>query len=431
MSANPLFDKVAEKLVETKARLSALAGKTSPHRDKVVSQVTVSQVLGGMRGIKALLCDTSEVDPNNGVVIRGIPIEKLSSALPEETFWLLLTGRLPDPNELTALQADLAARSAVPEYVWKCLEALPADTHPMTLFCAGLSALQYESIFAKQYEAGLRKEDYWRSTLDDSIGLLAKITGLAAGVYGVVKGRGPRVAPAAPGKDWSASFTEMLGIPGEGFAKLMRLYLTLHSDHEGGNVSAHAAHCVGSALSDPYRSVVAGLQGLAGPLHGLANQECLNWVRELQSKCGACPTRDQVEQTVLATIQSGQVVPGYGHAVLRATDPRFTAFLKFGEQNCGGDPAFECVKTLYQVVPTALRTHKPSIANPYPNVDAISGSLLNHYGLSETNYYTVLFGVSRALGLCAQLVWSRAIEEPIERPKSVTTEWLESFVKQS
>ncbi len=222
----------------------------------------------------------------------------------------------------------------------------------------------------------------------------------------------------------------MLGIddPDGNFAKLMRLYLTLHCDHEGGNVSAHTCHCIGSALSDPYYAISGGLNGLAGPLHGLANQECLKWVLEVMKKFKGAPSNEELEKFAWETLNSGKVVPGYGHAVLRITDPRFDAFLAFGKKHCKDDPVFQTVSRVFDVVPNVLRQVQ-KISDPWPNVDAGSGALLYKYGLKEFEYYTVLFSVSRTMGMAAQLIVSRAWGEPIERPKSSTTAWLKEQAK--
>ena len=205
----------------------------------------------------------------------------------------------------------------------------------------------------------------------------------------------------------------------------MRLYLVLHSDHEGGNVSAHTTHLVGSALSDAYYSLAAGMNGLAGPLHGLANQEVLRWVMNLMDELGGVPTKEQLTKYCWDTLNSGKVIPGYGHAVLRVTDPRFTAFLGFGQKHMADDPIFAIVNKVYDIVPGVLKEHGKA-KNPWPNVDAGSGSLLYHYGMKEFSYYTVLFAISRAMGMCSQMVVSRAMGYSLERPKSLPTKVLKA-----
>jgi citrate synthase len=395
---------------------------------KSISEVTVAQAYGGMRGVKALVCDTSVVPPDKGLIIRGRPIGELKDKLPEAVFYLLVTGEMPDDAALEDLKKDMRSRARVPDYVWKVLEAMPKDSHPMAMFSLGILAMEKESVFRKKYTEGIKKTDYWQYTLEDCLSMVGKLPTLAAGIYRMKFDKGPRIEPDTK-LDWAGDFARMLGIPdttGE-FANLMRLYMVLHSDHEGGNVSAHTCHCVGSALSDPYYAVSAGLNGLAGPLHGLANQECLRWVIMVKEKFGGVPSDEQLKQFAWDTLNSGQVIPGYGHAVLRITDPRFDAFREFGARVCADDPYFQIVDKVFNVIPGVLKEHGKA-KDPWPNVDAASGCLLYHFGLTEFEYYTVLFGVSRAMGMCSQLIVSRALGEAIERPKSVTTEWMKQAV---
>lgn len=395
----------------------------------VISEVTVAQAYGGMRGVKALVCDTSVVPPDKGLIIRGTPIGELKDQLPEAVFFLLVTGELPDDAAIEDLTKDLKSRAKVPDYVWNTLEAMPKDSHPMAMFSLGILAMEKDSVFRKKYDEGLKKTDFWDPTLEDCLNLIAKLPTLAAGIYRMRFNKGPRIEPD-PKLDWAGDYARMLGIddPSGEFGNLMRLYLVLHTDHEGGNVSAHTCHCVGSALSDPYYAVSAGLNGLAGPLHGLANQMCLRWVMMVKDKFGGVPTEDQLREFAWDTLKSGQVIPGYGHAVLRVTDPRYAAFHDFGARVCADDDLFQIVAKVFKVIPDVLKEHGKA-KDPWPNVDAASGCLLYHFGLTEFEYYTVLFGVSRALGMCSQLIVSRALGEAIERPKSVTTEWMKQAVK--
>ncbi|MCC6476509.1 citrate (Si)-synthase [bacterium] len=397
-------------------------GKT--HGEAVIGQITVGAVLGGQRGMLSLLCDTSLVPADKGLIIRGIPLEQLCDKLPEEVFWLLLTGELPSKAELADLQKDLEARRAIPDNVWKTLDSLPKDTHPMAAFSILIMALERESVFRKRYDEGMKKDDYWHAMLEDSLNLVARVPDLAAAIYRWRYDLGPRIAPK-PGLDWAANYAYMMGIPDPdgGFTRLMRLYMTLHTDHEGGNVSAHTSHCVASALSDPYYSVAAGLNGLAGPLHGLANQEVLQWLLDVLEKFGGNPSDAELDKFAHDTLTSGRVIPGYGHAVLRVVDPRFIAFLNFGKKECPNAPVFKLAEQVFNVVPEILKGIQ-KIKDPWPNVDSISGPRLYHYGVTQTRYYTVLFGVSRAMGLVAQMVMSRAWNEPIERPKSITLDGL-------
>lgn len=389
--------------------------------DKIVSQVTLAQAYGGMRGVKGLVCDTSEVPPDKGLIIRGYELKTITDKIPEEIFFLLLTGQLPTAAELKDLQSEIKSKEVVPAYVWSVIDSMPTDSHPMTMFNTAVLVMQHESVFAKKYNKGMKKEEYWDATYEDAINIIAKLPAIAAYIYRKRFNKGARIE-SDKNADWSGNYVHMLGLPNEKdeFAKLMRLYLTLHSDHEGGNVSAYSAATISSALSDLYYSLSGGLNGLAGPLHGLANQECLGWVLETMKKFNGAPSKEQLEKYAWETLNSGKVVPGYGHAVLRITDPRFAAFLEFGKKYMPNDPVYQTMARVFEVVPTVL-TQVQKIKDPWPNVDAGSGSLLYHYGLKEFSYYTVLFSVSRALGICAQSIVARAMGYPITRPKSLPT----------
>lgn len=398
------------------------------HGAKVISQVTIEQAYGGMRGVKSLVCDTSEVPPDKGLIVRGRPIGEFTENTAEDIMWLLLTGDLPTKEETIDLQKELRSRAKVPEYVWAVMKAMPADSHPMVMLNTAILVMEKESVFRQRYDTGMKKDEYWTATLEDTLNLWGVLPGLAAGIYRMRFNKGERIA-SDPKLDWGADYAHMLGLPDPkgDFAKLIRLYMVLHCDHESGNVSAMTTATVSSALSDLYYSLSAGLNGLAGPLHGLANQECLAWILETNKKFNGSPTHEQLKKYAEDTLASGRVVPGYGHAVLRITDPRFDAFLAFGKKYCADDPVFQTVAKVFEVVPDILKTIQ-KIKDPWPNVDAGSGGLLYHYGLTEFAYYTVLFSVSRALGVCAQAVIARGEGLPITRPKSVTTKWIQAEI---
>ncbi len=418
-------EKLAEKIPMWR---EDIRGLIKEHGSDVISEVTVQQAYGGMRGVKGLVCDTSYVDPDQGLIIRGHPISTLTDRLPEEIIWLLLTGELPSEEERDAFVKEMAQRRDVPDGVWKTLEAMPADSHPMTMLSVAALVLEKDSKFKAKYAEGIKKDEYWVWTLEDALDLMAKMPVVAAGIYRMRYGKGERI-PTDTNLDMGADYARMLGLPnpnGE-LEKLMQLYLVLHSDHEGGNVSAFVTHTVNSALSNIYYAYSAGMNGLAGPLHGLANQEVLKWIQKLQERFGGVPTHEQLRDFTWETLNAGQVIPGYGHAVLRQTDPRFKAFLEFGKKYCADDEIFQIVARLFEVVPDILK-QIGKVKDPYPNVDAGSGALLWHYGMHEYEYYTVIFGISRALGVCSQAVISRAYMEPITRPKSVTTEWIKKQV---
>jgi len=342
---DPLKKQFQEKATALRDEVKALLKE---HREKKVGEVQLGNVFGGMRGVKSMIWETSNLDPIEGIRFRGYSIpelrEKLPTAegdkepLPEALFWLMLTGDVPTKEQTDWVSQQWRERAAVPAHTFAVLDALPEDTHPMTQFSIAIVSLQSESVFAKRYSEGISKYDYWDPTYEDAMNLIARLPKVAAYIY-------------------------------------RRTFhgLTIHADHEGGNASAHATHLVGSTLSDCYFSLAGGMNALAGPLHGLANQEVIKWIFEM--------------------IESLGVV-----------------------WNC------------FDVIPDILKG-LGKVKNPWPNVDAHSGAILVHYGIKEYSYYTVLFGVSRALGVLSALCWSRALGFPLERPKSVTTKWVKEFLK--
>ncbi len=408
------------------------------HGNKKIGEVTLSQIYQGMRGITGLVTETSLLDAQEGIRFRGYTIPELqeklpkaeggSEPLPEGLFYLMLIDDLPSESDVDHITAVWQRRSHVPTHVFATIDALPLTTHPMTMFVTGIMALQTESNFARSYAKGINKKDYWDCTFDDAMDLIARLPRIAAYIYRRKYKNNQHIQPDGL-LDWAGNLAHMMGYDDESFHELMRLYMTIHADHEGGNVSAHATHLVGSALGDAYQSFAAGMNGLAGPLHGLANQEVIKWIYEMREELGSdSPSKEQIVEYVQKTLQAGKVVPGYGHAVLRKTDPRFTAQMEFGKKHMPDDPLVQTVWNIYEAVPPILQS-LGKIKNPWPNVDAHSGALLVHYGMLEYEFYTVLFGVSRALGVLASLCWDRALGLPLERPKSVTTQsvnlWLE------
>ncbi|KAK9453150.1 citrate synthase-like protein [Dipodascopsis uninucleata] len=397
----------------------------------VIGEVTLDQAYGGMRGIKGLVWEGSVLDPEEGIRFRGKTIPEVQAILPkvkggeqplpEALFWLLLTGEVPTEGQIKALSAELAARSELPKHVIDLIDRSPATLHPMAQFSIAITALESESAFTKAYEKGVNKRDLWLYAYEDSLDLIAKLPPIAARIYRNVFKDG-KVADIEMDKDYSYNLAKLLGYGDNNeFVELMRLYLTIHSDHEGGNVSAHTTHLVGSALSSPYLSLAAGMNGLAGPLHGRANQEVLEWIMEMKKKIGSNVTNEQIEKYLWDTLNAGRVVPGYGHAVLRKTDPRYMAQREFALKHLPDYDLFKLVSQIYEVAPKVLTKHGKT-KNPWPNVDSHSGVLLQYYGLTEESYYTVLFGVSRALGVLPQYIIDRAMGMPIERPKSFSTE---------
>lgn len=406
--------------------------------DMVVGEVSLRQLAGGIRGVKSLITETSQLDAYEGIRFRGYSIPELkkllpkaeggTEPLPEGIFYLMLLNEIPTQADVALVSLEWKKRSNVPKHVFEMLDNLPTDTHPMTQFSMAILSMQTESVFAKAYAEGMNKRDYWSATYEDVMNLIAKLPRVAAYIYRRSFFNGQHIEPDTS-LDWAANFAHMMGVQDPEFKSLMRLYLTIHADHEGGNASAHSTHLVGSTLSDAYYALSAGINALAGPLHGLANQEVIRWVLKMREEIGTpSPSQAQIETYIRKTLAEGRVIPGYGHPVLRIADPRFTVQMEFAKAHFPDDEICKVVWDIFEVAPKVLG-EKIKIKSPYPNVDAHSGATLMHYGVDQYNFYTVLFGVSRALGVLASLCWSRALGFAIERPKSVTIDWVKDYVQ--
>ncbi|HEX7394658.1 MAG TPA: citrate (Si)-synthase [Anaerolineaceae bacterium] len=425
--------KIAAKLPAAREQAAKLVKE---HGTFKIADVTIEQIYGGIRGVPIQISDVSFIDPKDGIRLRGYSIPEVIQKLPKPErgeyplvgglYYLLMTGDIPTQSEAEEVEIEWKVRNNLPDHVFQVLRAMPKYTHPMTLFSQAILALQTESIFARRYYYGIDKKDYWDIYLQDSLNLTAKLPIIAANIYNLKYRDGVFVHPD-PNLDWGANFAYMLGKNDDMYQDLCRLFLVLHSDHEGANVSAHASHLVGSALSDVYFSSSAGMNGLAGPLHGLANQECLRWLLEVYRHFKGLPSREQLEAYLEESLNAGELIPGYGHAVLRVTDPRFTAQAEFAKKYLPDDELFRLVMLVFDTLPPLL-IKQGKARNPWPNVDAINGSLQYHFGLKEFDFYTVVFGLSRILGLTTHITWSRALGRPIERPKSLTTKILEGMV---
>lgn len=432
-----MFDRISAQLVGWRERIAHLK---EDHGSFKVSDVTVEQLYGGIRGVAINVSDISYVDPQEGIRLRGYTIPEILKLLPrvKDTeiplvgglYYLLLANEIPTLEDALSVEDEWKLRSKVPEFVFDVIRTLPPETHPMTMFSMAVLSMQSESVFAKKYEEGIHKTDYWKYYLEDSLNLTARLPEIGAFIYNL-KFRDGQFIPPDPMLDWGANFAHMIGKGDDReYQDLARLFFILHSDHESGNVSAHTSHVVASALSDVYYASSAGLNGLAGPLHGLANQECLKWLLDLQAAFPDLPSCQQLEHYIWDYLNAGKVIPGYGHAVLRVTDPRFIAQLEFGKQHMPEDELFQLVTQVYECLPSIL-VKQGKIKNPFPNVDAINGVLQYHYGVRQFDFYTVLFGMGRILGLTSHAVWSRALGKPIERPKSLTTRMLEEMVSKA
>ena len=428
-----LKEVLAQKIAEHRPRTTKLVKE---YGDVSLGEVTVGQAIGGARGVKCLVTDISYLDPYEGIRFRGKTIPETFEALPKvpgseypyvEAFWyLLLTGDVPTMEQTLEVVEDWKSRSQVPAYVIDLLRAMPRDSHPMSMFSAAIVAMQRESVFSQNYAAGkFNKMTCWEDMYEDASNLMAKLGPIGAYIYRMKYMGDTHIAPD-PDLDMGGQFAHMIGQSDE-YKDVARMYFILHSDHESGNVSAHATHLVASALSDAYYAYSAGINGLAGPLHGLANEEVLRWTQNFMQKLGGeLPTQEQLKEALWDTLNSGQVIPGYGHAVLRKTDPRYTSQREFCLKTPGlkDYPLFQLVSMIFETAPDILQEHGKA-KNPWPNVDAQSGVIQWYYGVTQYEYYTVLFGIGRALGCLANITWDRALGYAIERPKSVTTAMLE------
>ena len=431
-----LREKFASILPEWRERVRKLVKESG---DVKVGEVTIGQIYGGMRDVRSLVTDISYVDPNEGIRLRGYTIPEVLEKLPKPKgaempyvgglFYLLLIGEMPNRDQALEVEDEWKARQTVPQFVFDVLNAMPVNSHPMMLFSTAILALQNQSVFARRYHEGMRRDEYWLPMLEDSLNLTAKLPVIAAYIYELKYRQGKIIAPDS-GLDWGANYAHMIGVDSPEYKDLCRLHFILHSDHESGNASAHATHLAASTLSDIYYAFSAGINSLAGPLHGLANQEALHWLISIHEKFGGVPSEEQLRQFAWDTLNAGQVIPGYGHAVLRKPDPRFTAQYEYADRFMPDDEIFQIAKMVFHIVPKVL-IEQGKAKNPSPNVDAISGTLQYHYGIREFDYYTVLFGVGRALGVTANAVWARALGQSIERPKSLTTAMLEDIANKA
>ncbi len=430
-----LKDKLFQKIQEQRPRTAKLLKN---YGDKVIDQVTVSQAIGGMRGIKSLVTDISYLDPNEGIRYRGYTLPEVLEKLPkpkdsempyvEGLYHLLLTGEMPTTKEVEELMTNFRNRRTVPSYVWDVIDSFPSESQPMAILSAAVMSLERESHFNLKYKKGLNKLDYWDSTYEDATNLLAKLPLIGAYIYNKLyhPEKGHRYPD--PNLDLGANFAYMMG-KDKPYDDVSRMYFIIHADHESGNVSAHTGHLVASSLSDVYYATSAMINGLAGPLHGLANQEVLRWLQRLRKQMGGkLPSEQELKDYVWETLNNGQVIPGYGHAVLRKTDPRYSVQREFCLKHLPEDELFKYVDALYKVVPDILR-EQGKAKNPWPNVDAQSGVVQWHYGVTQFDFYTVLFSIGRAFGVLSNIIWDRALGYPLERPKSITTEMLEKMVQ--
>ena len=370
--------------------------------------VTQDHLNKGLRGFPVGTCRTSFVDPEQGVHYVGYPIGDLVSLEAEKVVHLMVHKHLPNDSEDAAFRDDMAKRSVVPDGVIESMARLSHTAHPMDWFIAGLGFLGHTGA----------TEDF----REDGLNLIARVSEVVAATFRLRGGWGDPI-PSEPERGIIGNFVNMLGVPdaSEHLERVLREFYILHMDHGGGNLSTFTGKAVASGLANMYRSQMSAMAALSGTLHGRANQDCLEFVRTVGTDDHAEITRICEER-----INSGQVVPGFGHAVLRAEDPRARCLYALGQDVCPDDPLFRCALAMRTAVPAALQKF-PKIKNPYPNVDASTGSILQAVGFKDPEFYTVLFGWSRVAGITAQIIDERHVLRggkgvPIYRPKYIPEE---------
>jgi citrate synthase len=429
-----LVEILAKKVNQKREQIAHLLAE---HSQVKFGEYNLAHLFNGERGLELLVSDLSFVD-QDGLQIHSLPIRTVIERLPRQKgheypltgglYYYLLTGEMPGLEESLAMEDEWRKRMILPAFVEKMLRSMPADEHPMTMFSQAILAMQSTSLFALQYSDSLKREDYWKPMLEDALNLTARLPLIAAMIYNIKYRNGDNILPDTR-MDWAGNFAHMIGRSWDQYyQELCRLFFILHADQGIGNVSGHTAVLVSSALSDIFYACSAAMNGLAGPLHGRANQDCLKWILEIRTRFGCCPSKEQLEAYIWDYLQQGKRIPGYGHPVIRTTDPRFTLQLEFGRKYMPEDELFRIVELVYQTAPEVLRRHS-KVKNPYPNIDAVSGSLQYHCGVKEFDFYPVLFGVGRVLGISANLVWARALNMPLERPQSITLEMVEKRAK--
>ena len=374
----------------------------------VLFEVREANLDTGLRGYPVGTCRTSSVDPQTGLHYVGYPLTDLKDLPVDDVIFLLFNKRLPTTEESVAFRREMGQREAVPETIYQVLESLPREGHPMEWFMVALN-----------YLGMVEKTGDYR---EDALNLVARVSTIVAAIFHVREGWGRPIKPCSD-LPFSANFVCMLGMPETHplLSEVLRLFYVLHMDHGGGNLSTFVGKSIASSKSDVYVSIMGAMAALYGPRHGRANQECLEFVQSI----GTTEPRE-VEKRVREILAGGGLVYGFGHAVLRVEDPRATIQYAFARNHFGHLPLVQTALALREVVPPILMEN-PKIQNPYPNVDAMSGTLLTAVGLDKPEYYTLLFGWSRIVGIAAQIVDERTFPGkkdglPIYRPRYLAKE---------
>ena len=377
---------------------------------EVLLEVTSDHLNTGLRGVPVGTCRTSFVTPTEGVHYCGYPIAELAAVAPEDIIYLLFNKELPTPEQSKQIRSELAARATIPGDVESVLKTLPRDGHPMDWLSVGIHTLGM-----------LETTNDWRA---DAMNLIARMPRLMGLIFRIRDGRAEEIPaddPQASLVDRFVNALDLKGVDKEKMTRVISTYLVLHMDHGGGNLSTFSGKAIASGHATLYSSMAGAMNALSGPLHGRANQSCLEFVLRVGTSDPA-----EVERFVRAELDAKRPVFGFGHAVLRTEDPRATVQFALGEEICPEDENFKIITALREVAPRVLGEN-PKISNPNANVDIASGALLHHIGLTDPTYYTTFFGWARVAGIGAQIVDERSVMRdgkgtPIYRPKYIAEE---------
>lgn len=378
---------------------------------EVLFEITKDNLETGLRGYPCGYCTTSFVDPVKGVTYVGRPVDEIVHWGPEKIIHFLYTGKEGSEKEVNSFKQELAKRSTCSPEMLKYIRQLPRKGHPMKLLCAAV-------LIAGMYEG---TNDY----NEDCLNLIAKMPEIVATVINYHAGWGD-TPPSKPEIGYMENFAQMLNVPNKNphqLTEALKLFNILHYDHGGGNLSTFVGKATASGLEDMYGSIVSALAALAGPRHGKANQDCLEFVENMMKEIGTQITPENVEKFIRKKLDNNELVFGFGHAVLRVEDPRATVFYDYAQKNYHNQPLVQITALLRNVGPKVLKEN-PKISNPYPNVDAISGTVLSVAGFPYPEYFTILFSLSRIVGIAFQIVYERCQARdgkgtPIVRPKYI------------
>ncbi|MFN4152998.1 MAG: citrate/2-methylcitrate synthase, partial [Candidatus Sericytochromatia bacterium] len=233
---------------------------------EILFSITKDHLDTGLRGFPVGTCTTSHVDPLLGLFYSGYAIDKIAHKDPEEVIYLLFNGELPTNEQLEEFKQVIVKHSKLHPGVIESLKHLPKEGHPMKWLMHGLNMMDMYS----------GKSDY----KEDAMNVVAQLPELVAAIYRIRSGWGDPIE-SKPELGYMENFVHMLQAPNanEHLTKLMKVFNVLHYDHSGGNLSTFVGKAIASGLENMYGSLIGAMAALAGPLHGMANQECLRFLK--------------------------------------------------------------------------------------------------------------------------------------------------------